>query len=246
MKPREGKHAPNPKGFPGGGNRPRGGLLHPSGGLPGSSVFTCEVRVFRGAPAMRGPLLSPQVATGLLAAGRVQLATGLQPSPRASATSGCSAFSRHPRSGAPGLSSASQPLGRSSPRASVSEGSFGTIDKGIVPLGVMITEAMEILEIENRPQRSSLGRCPQPSLQRRVPAASRSLDKYALVYNASRRRSPWALQCSSAPGPLKPQGFSLSAHGRATCRSTTPVLQRAEKPQAPWRRVFSTETMKVL
>jgi hypothetical protein len=30
-------------------------------------------------------------------------------------------------------------------------------------------------------------------------------------HSASRQRSPWALQCSSAPGPLKPQGFSLSA-----------------------------------
>ena len=58
MKPREGKHAPNPKGFPGGGTAPVGGSSTPRGGLPGSSVFTREVRVFRGAPAMRGPLFA--------------------------------------------------------------------------------------------------------------------------------------------------------------------------------------------
>ena len=94
------RHARNPEredvletsgGFSPGGDRPRKGPLHLSGCPPGSSVFAFKVRVFRGAPAMRGPLLSPQVATGLCAARRVQLATGLQTSPRASATSGCSA-----------------------------------------------------------------------------------------------------------------------------------------------------------
>ena len=52
---------------------------------------------------------------------------------------------------------------------------------------------------------------------RRVPGAPAkpqgfSPRKGSAAHSASRQRSPWAPQYSSAPGPLKPQGFRLSAH----------------------------------
>ena len=58
----------NLKGLSQGGDRPRGGPPPPLWWPTGVLCFCLKVRVFRGAPAMRGPLLSPQVATGLRAA----------------------------------------------------------------------------------------------------------------------------------------------------------------------------------
>ena len=115
MKPREGKHAPEPRGgFPG-GNRPpgKGGLPAPSGLPPGSSVFTLQVRLFDWRPRTRGGFCF-----------RLQVATGLHAVDHGAAVPPCFQLGRPPRCGAPGLFGASRPRGRSSPRASVSVGQF--------------------------------------------------------------------------------------------------------------------------
>ena len=54
MKPREGKHASNPRGFRGGGFRPPRGALDPLGRPPGFSFLTLQVRDVGCAPACAG------------------------------------------------------------------------------------------------------------------------------------------------------------------------------------------------
>jgi hypothetical protein len=117
MKPREGKHAPNPKGFPGGGTAPEGGSSTPLVAdlgplfLPVRCASSAEPPQCGGLCCLpRSPpdFLQPAGCSSPQASSQALHARAAQPP------------TPPPPSGAPGLSRATRPQGRSSPRASVS------------------------------------------------------------------------------------------------------------------------------